>query len=390
MSVGIERVYAYLPQHAVCPADLAAAQGVDANVLRTRFGIEEVGVAAACEDVATLAATAGARCLGGAAVDPASIGLLLLATASARESAVLAVHRMVGGGRRCRLGELTHGSSAGTTALMAGLDWVRAGGLRARRALVIAADVARHPFASPATPPQGAAAVAMLVSYDAQLLVPADESGIATPPPSGHDGGSCADVLVRAFDACRALERPPLEPSEGLSDRLARILYQTSCPAVVPDAHRRLIEHDWRAARSRWAQVEAHFEREVRASFEEQVSPGLALVARVGDVATAMLYLMLAGLLEQEARVIAGRRVGLFAYDSAGWGEFFTAFVPAMRAGPVKTGVAECLGRRSLLDAATYEHLRVAGEPPADFAGDFVRLRPRDGEPSYQPWRASR
>src|SRR5205814_8825904 len=76
------------------------------------------------------------------------------------------VHDLLGIGRRCRVYELKHACYAGTAALMAAADWVRAGGGRARRAPVIAADIARYAIGSPGEPTQGAGRVVTLVGRE--------------------------------------------------------------------------------------------------------------------------------------------------------------------------------------------------------------------------------
>src|SRR5438128_7746445 len=102
-----------------------------------------MAIAPPCEDVVTLAATAGARLLRAARVDPEEIGMLLVATETGVDHSKpvsIFVHDLLGIGRRCRVYELKHACYAGTAALMSAADWVRAGGGRGRRALVIAAD----------------------------------------------------------------------------------------------------------------------------------------------------------------------------------------------------------------------------------------------------------
>jgi hydroxymethylglutaryl-CoA synthase len=106
------------------------------------------------------------------------------------------------------------------------------------------------------------------------------------------------------------------------------------------------------------------------------VAPALTAVAQVGNTYTASLYFALAATLEQEGRVLGGRRLGLFSYGSGCCAEFFTGVVPAAAATLGSTGVREALGRRTLIDVPTYERLLQEGErggdPPAGFAGDFV------------------
>ena len=63
-------------------ADIAARIGSTDDWIRERSGIVTRGVAAAAETVVEMAASAGAKALAAAGVDPAELGLVLLATCS--------------------------------------------------------------------------------------------------------------------------------------------------------------------------------------------------------------------------------------------------------------------------------------------------------------------
>jgi len=311
------------------------------------------------------------------------------------------VHELLGIGPACRVYEIKHACYGGTAALMTAADWVRAGGRRPRRALVIATDIARYDLASPGEPTQGAGAVAMLIGTEPQALVLGEETGTYASNVydfwrpldrreaivDGKFSVDCyLDALSGAFGAFRALERPALRSDEALSDRLARILYHTPFPKMAVKAHRRLVEVDWRAA-GRWPSADADAEAAARASHEELAAPGLAAVARVGNTYTASLYFCLAALLETEGRILAGRRVGLFSYGSGCCAEFFTGLVPAAVGAVADAGVGALLAGRRFIDVEEYERLKRAGEdggePPADFAGEFVFHGVRDHRRIY-------
>ncbi|HJQ84675.1 MAG TPA: hydroxymethylglutaryl-CoA synthase [Candidatus Binatia bacterium] len=394
MTVGIERLAVYAPQYALRMTDLAAARGVPPEKLTAGLGVREMAIPAPCEDVVTLAATAGARLLRAARVDPDEIGMLLVATETGVDHSKpvsIFVHDLLGIGPRCRVYELKHACYAGTAALMTAADWVRAGGVRRRRALVVAADIARYEIGSPGEPTQGAGAVAMLVGPDARALALGEQSG--TYAGNVHDfwrpldrreaivdgkySVECyLDALAGAFGACRALERPALGPEEAFSDRLARLLYHTPFPKMAMKAHRRLVEIDWRAAAHRWAAIEPRLDEAAEASYRALAAPGLDAVARVGNTYTASLYVCLAALLEAEGRALGGQRLGLFSYGSGCCAEFFTGSVPAGVEAVADAGVAAMLAARGFVDVDTYERLVRAGErggtPPADFTGEFV------------------
>jgi hydroxymethylglutaryl-CoA synthase len=395
MSVGIEHLHAYAPQYALPLPALAEARGVAPEKLTQGLGVQAMAVAAPCEDVVTLAATAASRCLRAAGVDPREIGMLVVATETGVDHSKpvgIFVHELVGVGPRCRVYEVKHACYGGTAALMAAADWVRANRAQARRALVVAADIARYAIGSPGEPTQGAGAVAMLVGPEPRALFLSDESGLHAANVydfwrplerrealvDGKFSIECyLNALTGAFASYRALERPALIEGEGLVDRLARVLYHTPFPKMAAKAHRRLLEVD------RGAVSDADWE----ASYRELVAPTLAGVAQIGNTYTASLYLCLATLLEDEGRTLAGRRIGLFSYGSGCCAEFFTGTVPAGAAGLRSTGVRDLLADRRTIDLPAYERMLHAGEqggaPPADFAGDFVFSGVRDDRRVY-------
>ena len=155
MSVGIEHLYCYAPQFALPLTALAEARGVAPEKLTQGLGVQAMAVPPACEDVVTLAATAAARCLRAAGVDPREVGLLVVATETGVDHSKpvgIFVHELVGVGPHCRVYEVKHACYGGTAALMTAADWVRAKRTAPRRALVVAADIARYALGSPGEP----------------------------------------------------------------------------------------------------------------------------------------------------------------------------------------------------------------------------------------------
>jgi len=349
-----------------------------------------------CEDVVTLAATAASRCLRAANVDPRSIGLLIVATETAVDHAKpvgIFVHELAGIGPHCRVYEVKHACYGGTAALMTAADWVRANRAQPRRALVVAADVARYAIGSAGEPTQGAGAVAMLVGPSPRVLVLGEDTGVHAANVydfwrpldrrealvDGKYSIECyLDALSGAYRSYRGLERPALADGEGLLDRFARVLYHTPFPKMAAKAHRRLLELDRGAAPT---------DAEYDASYATLVASGLAGVSQIGNTYTASLYLCLATILEAEAKAVAGRRLGLFSYGSGCCAEFFSGVVPPAATTIGSTGIRDALARRTLVDVETYERLvrhgDKGGEPPADFTGDFLFRGVRDDRRLY-------
>lgn len=379
MSVGIERLWVHLPAWYL---PLEGPREADHEPGGPAERVTALAVAPPWEDTVTLGATAARRLLEAAGHDPGEIGLLVVATTSWSRTGALAplVHGLLGIHSACRAVDVRHGAFAGTAAVLLAADWIRAARGRARRALVVAADMpARGPSV---TVSAGAAGVALLVSGDPRALHLGEESGMWTRTASDPNGSAdqvrtWLDGLAAAFLAFRPLEYPEPVGEEVVTDRLARLLLQPPCPTLAPRGHRRLLELDWQANERRWTRVRDRLEEAVTAAWAEQVAPTLGIVRQVGYAGAAALWLQLAALLEAEGRQLGGRRLGLFGWGHGDGGEFFTGLVPATVGQVADAGVGRALLSRRAVDRAQYVAACAAGaagvEPdPAEAGGDFA------------------
>jgi hydroxymethylglutaryl-CoA synthase len=392
MRVGIERLAVHVPQYVLPMERFAAARRVPVQKLLAGLGVLEMAVTPPWEDAVTLAANAGSRLLRGVDVDPDEIGMLLVATETGVDHSkpvAVFVHDLLRIGSRCRVYELKHACYSGTAAVMTAADWVRAGGARRRRALVIATDIARYAPGSPGEPTQGAGAVAMLIGPDPATLELDEDSGTYAAQvndfwrPFGHreaivDGPyslACyLDALSGAFAAYRALPQSRLEAAT-LLDEAGALLFHAPFPRMAGKAHRRLVELALHAGNGSGGAHDAEVEARVAESYPRLVDPGLGAVARIGNAYTASLYLCLATLLEQAGGVLAGRPLALFSYGSGCCAELFTGVVPAAGEHP-STGLAELLSARTVVDFDYYEQCLhdpgLGGTPAPDATAEFV------------------
>jgi hydroxymethylglutaryl-CoA synthase len=145
---------------------------------------------------------------------------------------------------------------------------------------------------------------------------------------------------------------------------------------------------EWRAGGQRQANDES-----IAASFGALAAPGIEAVSHIGNTYTASLYFCLAGILEREARTLAGRRVGLFSYGSGCCAEFFTGTLPSGVESVADAGLRALLTSRTMIDMDEYERLmtssELGGEPPQAFAGDFVFHGVRNDRREYGRLRES-
>ena len=285
MTIGIERMAVYVPGEAVQLDTLAAARGVSLAAFESERGRRAFSVAAPCEDVVTLAATAGARVLRAGGMGTKQVGLLLVASATAApvmRPVASYVHGLLGLSSRCRALDVVAGTLAGTTAVRMAHEWVQTGGFRNRCALVIAAESARTRPQSPHELSQGAVAVALVIGLAPQVLILSDDSvPVAATDPSHRLSYRAA--LTEAFRAFRHAERPALDETEAMSDRLARVFYQAASPASARAAHRHLLRIDWQATSGRWPKIPAEAMAAVETAARTETQPWTDVLAEVGN-----------------------------------------------------------------------------------------------------------
>jgi hydroxymethylglutaryl-CoA synthase len=335
------------------------------------LGVERMTVARSHEDPVALAATAARRLFATSGVDPATIGLCVVGTESAVDHSkpvAAYLHRLLGLPSRCRVFEAKHACFGGTAGLLAALDWIASGASRGRRALIVCTDIARYALNSAGEPTQGAGAVALVISESPRLV--ALEHGVTgsysqdvndfwrplyskEAVVDGHHSVQCyLDALAGAYNAWRDANL-----AEGLSDQLARRCYHVPYGKMAKKAHRHVCLLDGKT------------EAEADASYQLEVAPSLRFPSQVGNIYTGSLYLALASLLDAEAPVLEGQRIGMFSYGSGCCAEFF--------AGRVVSGAGALVARWKL------------GEPLTDrrrytFA-EYEAIRRKDEEIDRQP-----
>jgi len=380
-TIGIDTLGIYVPRY-VLPLDtLAQARGVPVEKIHLGLGARAMAVAPPWEDTVTLAANAAARALAQAQVSRDEIGLLVVATETAVDHAKPAsifLHDLLGLPANCRTFELKHACYSGTAGVMMAAEWVRSGSARGRKALVVAADIARYDLASSAEFTQGAGAAAMIVGENPRLLALDGVSGVYARNVydfwrpldrrealvDGKFSLSCyLDALDGAADEYRALTAG----AGPLLERFAAFLYHTPFPKMAYKAHLRLFEREW----TRAGGDPAGLAEAAEASYAALVDPALDAARLVGNTYTASLYLCLAWLAEQRGAQLEGRDLALFSYGSGCCAEFFGGrLVEGSARHAAGIGLAAMLAARESVSVERYEELSRAGSaggtPPAD------------------------
>lgn len=172
MIVGIHRLSMSTTAWALPLEDLARSSGVDPQKYLRGLGQKMMSVPTPAEDPITLGVDAALRILEENPQLRSEIDLLLWATESATDHAkagAVFAHELLGLRPECRSMEMKQACYSGAFALRTAASFVQSS--QARCALVIASDIARYERGTPAESSQGAAAVAMIVCQDPDLLI---------------------------------------------------------------------------------------------------------------------------------------------------------------------------------------------------------------------------
>ncbi|MGA0109390.1 MAG: hydroxymethylglutaryl-CoA synthase family protein [Schleiferiaceae bacterium] len=188
--VGIDALGYALPRLVLPMQAFAEGRGMEYEKLRFGLGLEAMAVPDTDEDCVTLAAQAAWQLLEQHGIAPHELGRIYLGTESAVDAAkpsATYVHGLLEARFAAKYGprslahcdalDMTFACAGGVDALLNSADWVRAG--RGRKALVIAADVAKYAPHSPGEYTQGAGAVALLVTEDPRILVLDEAVGVS-------------------------------------------------------------------------------------------------------------------------------------------------------------------------------------------------------------------
>ncbi|MFC4373840.1 hydroxymethylglutaryl-CoA synthase [Nocardia halotolerans] len=354
--VGIHDLSFATTHYALDHAVLAERLGVDRDKFYLGIGQEKMSVAAADEDIVTIAAAAAAPILERHGTD--NIRTVLLATETGvdqSKAAALYLHSLVGLPNAARVVELKQACYGGT----AGLQF--AAGLIARdpaqRVLVIAADIAKYELDSPGEPTQGAAAVAMLISADPAILRLDTPSGLYSADimdfwrPNYRtaaivDGKTSVNAYQKA--AQEAWSDYRRQGGRDLSE-FAAFCYHQPFTKMAYKAHRHLLEsqgHSVDAAR-------------IAAAIDDTTTYNRT----VGNSYTASLYLGLASLLDH-ADDLTGKALAMISYGSGSVAEFFGATVqPGYREHLRTEANRAAIESRELLDYDRYRELHEAVSP---------------------------
>lgn len=371
--IGIERIRAYPGSLALSMAALCEARGRDFAELRASMMVDERSLIPPWEDPVTMAVNAALPML--TARD--DIGLVIVASESGvdQEKPMSTwVQRYLGLSSRVRNVELKHACYGATAGLQLAASWVASGAGPGDTALVINTDQARAHFGQPWEYVLGAGAVAMLVSPRPRVLelelgasgIYTNEVSDLTRPTSRVETGNSETSLLSYLDGLEGAfddfisRRPDAVEVERYFQRL---VYHLPFAGMGIVAHRTLLR---RLGRSR---------READVDFAQRCAPSIAHAKRVGGTYGASTFIALMALLDNDAAIATGDRIGMFSYGSGSCAELWSGRVgPEAREVVRAADLPALLDKRRQLTVAEYEAVERAHADAVD-AGDHATNR---------------
>ncbi|MGX1773740.1 hydroxymethylglutaryl-CoA synthase [Nocardia brasiliensis] len=356
LPIGIHDLSIATTHYRLDHTELARHCGVDVNKFHLGIGQEQMSVAAADEDIVTMAAAAAAPVIERHGAE--SIRTVLLATETGvdqSKSAALYLYSLIGLPSTARVVELKQACYSATAALQF------AAGLITRhpeqRVLVIATDIAKYELDSAAEATQGAAAVAMLVSADPAIVRLEPESGIFSADIMDFWRPNYRDTAVvdgkLSIEAYLHAIEMAWQDYRGRGGRdiaeFAAFCYHQPFTKMAYKAHRHLL---------RSADPDADLDAAMAA-----IDDTTRYNRLVGNSYTASLYLALAALLDHRDN-LAAQPIALISYGSGCVAEFVSGVVlPGYREQLRTAANTAAIAGRKPVDYARYRELH--DEPPA-------------------------
>ena len=370
--IGIEKLGAY-PGSLVLPMRaLFEARGHDYTQIRDVMMIDERSVNPGWEDPVTMAVNAAKPLLTDA--DRERIGLLIVASESGvdQEKPISTwVQRYLGLSSGVRNIEVKHACYGSTASLQLAAGWIASGVAPGEAALVINTDQSRMHLGKPWEYVLGAAAVAVLVSDTPKVLeielgaygVHTNEVSDLTRPTPHVETGNSETSLLSYLDGLEGalddyLRRRP--EAADLDGHFARNIYHLPFGGMGYRAHKAVLRRGGTSGRD-----------EVREDFARKTLHSLAFVRRMGGTYGASTFLALMALIDTDADLRAGDRVGIFSYGSGSCAELWSGLVcPEARETVCAAGLPALLDARRALSVAEYEAIETARAAVID-SGDY-------------------
>jgi hydroxymethylglutaryl-CoA synthase len=322
LKVGIDTLAIYTSRYALDLATLAQARKIDPEKYYTGLGQRTMSVPPPGEDIVTMAANAAHQTLRD--TDLNDIEMLIFATESSidqSKAAGLYVHHLLKLPARCRIIEIKQACYSATAGIQLILPYLRQH--PRKKALLIAADIARYGLGTAGESSQGCGAVAMVLAANPRILAFDHEYGIVAESVMDFWRPSYLKEALVEGKYSSKLYLAMLEKSwtqyqmlsnRGIADH-SYYCYHTPVPRLVEKAHQHLLK------------INNDNKNIADENWMDQLECTLAYGRLIGNSYTASLYVSLACLLDNVQEALANKRIGLYSYGSGCVAEYFSGVI---------------------------------------------------------------
>src|SRR5690625_178010 len=350
MKIGIDKIGFFTPNLYLDMNKLALSREVEPEKFTIGIGQEKMAVSPVTQDPVTLAANAALKIINDD--DKSDIDLVMFGTESGidhSKSAGVYVHHLLGLNSSARTVELKQACYGATAALQLAKGHIALN--PESKVLVLASDIARYGLQTSGEATQGAGAVAMLISANPKIMTLEDKSTYLTadimdfwrPTYSEEafvDGKYSNEQYINFFQ--KVWQQYKKETELRLEDFTA-ICYHLPYTKMGLKALRTVIEDGSKETQERLLD---NFE--ISKTYNKNV----------GNIYTGSLYLSLLSLLEHQANLESGDRIGLYSYGSGAVGEFFSGILqPCFKDYLQKEAHEKLLTSRKELSVSEYEEV---------------------------------
>ncbi len=356
--VGIERITAYPCSLALDMRALAEARGVDPSHPLDELLVTARSLNPVWEDPVTMAVNAAMSLLSDE--DRDSIELVIVGSESSVDFGKpmsTYVQRYCGISENCRNFETKHACYGGTSGLMMAAHWVAAGTSPGKKALVVTTDQSRSHLEKPWEFVLGAAAAAMLVSDNPEVLeLELEHNGYWTKeifdtyrPTSTTEVGHADTSLFGYLDGVEGSFAHFRRKAGAFDFRtyFKKHIYHVPFGGMTFRAHRALLRE------TSETKVKAS---EARVDWENKSKPSLRYNGQYGGTYTSATFIALMGLIDSCDDLEAGDRISIHSYGSGSCAEFYSARVgPRARELVAREKLQEKLDARRTLSVPEYE-----------------------------------
>lgn len=319
MKIGIDKIGFYAPHMYIDMVKLAEARGDDPLKYTKGIGQDEMAVTPVTQDTVTMAANAALQLIDDK--DREKIDYVIFGTETGidhSKSGAVYVNRLLGLKKNVRAVETKQACYGATAAIQLAKGYIALN--PESKVLVLASDIARYGLATPGEVTQGAGAVAILLSSDPRIMSLEKETAYQTEDVMDFwrpvysdvafvDGKFSNDKYIEFFADVWA------EYTEKTGHNFAdfeAICFHLPYTRMGEKALRPHLENMPESVAER---LQTHYQTSTTYN------------RLVGNIYTGSLYLSLLSLIENDASLEAGQRIGMFSYGSGSVGEFFTGIL---------------------------------------------------------------